>query len=148
MSVKTQEKHMARLAELVSKDLSYIHGERESGPNGEKKEYLQVGKTFLRALAKDLGLRECKVYDMRGGIGVNGEVALMGLWDDGNGVYILIHQDDFTGCIMYRTIAHMKDYTGGHNRHLPRGVLLRGYGELVERFLELKKECEGYADVA
>ena len=67
MSVKTQEMHMRKLADLVAQDLSYIHGEKESGPNGAKKVYLHIGKTFLRAMAKDLGLVESKVYDLRGG---------------------------------------------------------------------------------
>jgi hypothetical protein len=144
MSYKTQEKHMKRLADLVTQDLTYIHGERESGPNGAKKEYLQTGKTFLRAMAKDLGFVESKVYDMPGGIGVAGEICMMGMWGDSNGIYVLLHPDDFTGCIMYRRIRHMKDYHGDRNRHLTRGYLLRGYGELLGKFLELRRE--GTAD--
>ena len=140
MSFKTQRKHMKRLAELVRQDLTYIGGERESGPNGAKKEYLQAGKTFLRAMAKDLGFAESKVYDMPGGIGVAGEIAMMGIWSEGNGVYVLIHEDNFTGCIMYRTIRHLGDHTGGYNRHLPHGWLLRRYEDLLRKFLELKQE--------
>ena len=140
MSIKTQEKHMKRLAELVTQDLSYIHGSKESGPNGAKKEYLHIGKTFLRAMAKDLGFIESKVFAMPGGIGVAGEICLMGMWGKENGIYILIHEDDFTGCIMYRTISNMKDFNGGCNRHLLRGYLLRGYVELLKKFLELKRE--------
>lgn len=145
MSIKTQEKHMKRLAELVTQDLTYIHDPRESGPNGAKKEYLQTGKTFLRAMAKDLGLTESKVYDMPGGIGVAGEIVMMGMWSEGNGIHVYIHEDDFTGCIMYRAISHMKDYRGDRNRHLPRGYLLRGYEDLLRKFLELKQEEAVYA---
>lgn len=145
MSIKTQENHMRRLAELVKQDLSYIDGPKESGPNGTKKEYLQAGKTFFRAMAKDLGFVESKVHDMPGGIGVAGEVVLMGMWDEGDGIYILLHQDDFTGCIMYRRIRHMKDYGGDYNRHLPHGVLLRGYNDLLEKFLELRQGDTAYA---
>jgi len=145
MSVKTQEMHMRKLADLVAQDLSYIHGEKESGPNGAKKVYLHIGKTFLRAMAKDLGLVESKVYDLRGGIGVNGEVCLMGLWGPGNGIHVYLHQDDFTGCIMYRHISHLKDYHGDYNRHLTRGALLHGYENLLQKFLELKQEEAAYA---
>lgn len=47
MSVQSQEKNMRKLAELLSHDLGYIWGERESGPNGDKKTFLKTGKTFL-----------------------------------------------------------------------------------------------------
>lgn len=147
MSVKTQEKRMKQLARLVAMDLAYIYGDRESGPNGAKAEYLRTGKAFLREMAKDLGFTESQAYTMPGGIGVNGEIALMGMWNGGNGVYILIHRDDFTGSILYRRVRHMKDYTGGRNRHLTRNVLLGQYGDLLERFLELKEE-PAYASVA
>ena len=68
MSVKSQENNMRRLAALLGQDLSYIFGEKESGPNGSKKTFLNVGKVFLRALAKDLGLSGCF-------LAVNGERA-------------------------------------------------------------------------
>jgi hypothetical protein len=145
MSYQTQEKHMKRLAELVKQDLSYIHGPKESGPNGAKKEYLQTGKTFFRAMAKDLGFVESKIYDMPGGIGVGGDVVMMGMWNDGNGIYILLHPDDFTGCIMYRRIKHMKDFHGDYNRHLMHNYLLRSYNDLLEKFLDLKREDAAYA---
>ena len=45
---------MRKLAELLSHDLGYIWGEKEGGPNGDKKVFLNTGKAFLRALAKDL----------------------------------------------------------------------------------------------
>jgi len=140
MSYKTQEKHMKRLAELVLQDLTYIFGERESGPNGAKKEYLQTGKTFLRAMAKDLGFAESRVYAMPGGIGTAGEICLMGMWGGGNGIHVYIKENDYLGCILYRKISHMADYRGDRNRFLPRGYLLCGYDELLDKFLELKQE--------
>ena len=54
MSIKSQEGHMRQLALLLTTDLGCIFGERESGPNGSKKAFLNAGKVFLRALAKDL----------------------------------------------------------------------------------------------
>lgn len=61
MSMKSQQENMRRLHELLSRDLSYIQGERECGPNGAKKAFLNQEKVFLRALAKDLGLRDAVV---------------------------------------------------------------------------------------
>lgn len=56
MSVKSQESNMRRLSVLLSHDLSYAYGDSEGGPNGSKKVFLNVGKAFLRALSKVLGL--------------------------------------------------------------------------------------------
>ena len=69
MSIKSQEGHMRQLALLLTTDLGCIFDERESGPNGSKKAFLNVGKVFLRALAKDLGLQgysQCKQRRHRG----------------------------------------------------------------------------------
>lgn len=72
MSIKSQEGHMRQLALLLTTDLGCIFDERESGPNGSKKAFLNVGKVFLRALAKDLGLHEVTVSANSGGIAVSG----------------------------------------------------------------------------
>ena len=55
------------------------YGDSECGPNGSKKVFLNVGKTFLRALAKDLGLRDAMVSANPGGIAVSGECTLIGM---------------------------------------------------------------------
>ena len=73
MSFKSQENNIRRFAELLGHDLGYIWGERESGPKGDKKVFLNVGKTFLRALAKDLGRNDAAVTANAGGIAVSGE---------------------------------------------------------------------------
>ena len=77
MSIKSQEGHMRQLALLLTADLGCIFGERESGPNGSKKAFLNVGKVFLRALAKDLGLHEVTVSANSGGIAVSGTCSFM-----------------------------------------------------------------------
>lgn len=124
MSVKSQEANMRKLAGLLSQDLSYIQGEKELGPNGAKRTFLNVGRTFLRALAKDLGLRNSKVIANIGGIAVSGDCILMGLWDEG-GIYIKLSQSAGGGnhVLLYRTIRHTKDYTGGYNHWLSLDVL-------------------------
>ena len=121
MSHKSQEKNMRKLAGLLSRDLSYIWGERESGPNGDKKVFLNTGKVFLRALAKDLGLRDVSVSANAGGIAGSGECSLIGMWRS-NGLYIDISQPPYNreNVLLYRTVRHSKDYTGGRNLYLTR----------------------------
>ena len=51
MSIKSQEGHMRQLALLLTTDLGCIFGERESGPNGSKKAFLNVGKIEQRLCA-------------------------------------------------------------------------------------------------
>ena len=84
MSIKSQEGHMRQLALLLTTDLGCIFDERESGPNGSKKAFLNVGKVFLRALAKDLGLHEVTVSANSGGIAVSGTCSLYGMWECGS----------------------------------------------------------------
>ena len=91
MSFESQQKNMHRLAKLLENDLGYIWGEKESGPNGDKKGFLRLGKVFLRALAEDLGLRDVKVTSNAGGIAVSGECSLYGMWENG-GIYVCIGQ--------------------------------------------------------
>lgn len=141
MSFKSQEANMRRLAELLSHDLGYIWGEREGGPNGDKKTFLNVGKTFLRALGKDLGLRDVKVVSNAGGIAVSGECTLIGMWED-SGIYISIQQPYCMGqdLLLYRTVRHVKDYKGGYNNFVGRRELSRmSYAELLNRLLALRK---------
>ena len=91
MSIKSQEGHMRQLALLLTSDLGCIFGERESGPNESKKAFLNVGKLFLRALAKDLGLHEVTVSANSGGIAVSGTCSLYGMWED-RGIAVWIEQ--------------------------------------------------------
>ena len=91
MSHKSQEKNMRRLAKLFSQDLSYIWGENESGPNGAKKQFLNMGRTFLRALGKDLGLRDAEARSNPGGIAVSGDCSLIGMWEN-SGIDIYLGQ--------------------------------------------------------
>ena len=144
MSVQSQEKNMRKLAGLLGRDLSYIWGERESGPNGDKKVFLNTGKAFLRALAKDLGLREYKVSANPGGIAVSGETTLIGMWNN-SGIYIMIGQSSFgfEELVIYRKVKHIKDYSGGSNRFLPRDALkTMSYSRLLNEFRTLRKEGE------
>ena len=141
MSFKSQETNMRRLADLLGNDLGYIWGERESGPNGDKKVFLNVGKTFLRALAKDLGLRDATVKSNAAGIGVSGECMLYGMWEE-EGIYISISQ--FCGrqnALLFRSIRSLKDHSGGYNHYITRLELANmRYADLLNRLLVLRKE--------
>lgn len=150
MSVKSQEKNMRKLAELLSRDLGYIWGEKEDGPNGNKKVFLNTGKAFLRALAKDLGLRDVKVTASPGGIAVSGSCSLIGMWED-NGIHIQISQSCFGADddVLYRAVQHSRDYTGGQNHWLTRRDFAQmSYGQLLGAFLSLRKEAGSYGRAA
>lgn len=142
MSVKSQEKNMRKLADLLGRDLSCIWGEREGGPNGDKKVFLNTGKVFLRALSKDLGLRDAVVKSNPGGIAVSGECTLMGMWES-NGLYVQLSQPCFERerVVLYRTIRHNKDYKGGRNLYLTRRDLSEmSYPDLLFLLAALREE--------
>ena len=150
MSVKSQEKNMRKLADLLSHDLGYIWGENESGPNGDKKVFLNTGKAFLRALAKDLELRDVRVTTNPGGIAISGSCSLIGGWD-ANGIHIQISQSGLGSDydVLYRATQHSRDYTGGHNRWLTRHDLARmSYGQLLDTILALRKEAGAHERAA
>ena len=142
MSVKSQENNMRRLAGLLSQDLGYIWGERESGPNGAKKTFLNMGKVFQRALSKDLGLRDATVSSNPGGIAVSGDCSLIGMWENG-GIYIHISQPccNKERVLLYRTVRNIRDYSSGHNNFLTVEDLRKlSYSELLEKLGALRKE--------
>lgn len=142
MSVKSQESNMRRLSVLLSHDLSYAYGDSEGGPNGSKKVFLNAGKAFLRALSKDLGLRDVTVSANPGGIAVSGECSLIGMWETG-GIYVCLYQSVGGGndVLLYRTVRHCRDYKGGYNRFLSRRDLEGGsYAHLLETLSRLRKD--------
>ena len=148
MSHKSQEKNMRRLTELLGQDLGYIWGKRESGPNGAKKRCLTTGKVFLRARATDLGLQDARVRSEPSGIGESGDCTLMGMWQT-NGLYINLSQ--FCGnrenVLLYRTICHSEDHSGGYNHFLTRRNLAEmSYPDLLFTLAALREE--GYHERA
>lgn len=150
MSMKSQQENMRRLHELLSQDLGYIWGERESGPNGAKKVFLNLGKVFLRALAKDLGLRDAVVKSNAAGIAVSGECSIYGMWDDG-GIYVCIGQPACGGedVIIYRTIRSLKDHRGGHNCYIRLSELAEmPYERLLRRMVALRKSDDVFTPAA
>lgn len=146
MSIKSQENNMRHLADLLSHDLGYVFGEKECGPNGDKKTFLNMGKVFLRAMAKDLGFRESLVTSNPAGIGVSGSVSLYGMWE-GNGIYICLEQlfGGSENVVLFRTIRDLRDHKGGYNHFLSVNDLRSlSYEELLERFQSLRKDGQPY----
>ena len=143
MSFESQQKNMYRLAKLLENDLGYIWGEKESGPNGDKKGFLRLGKVFLRALAEDLGLRDVKVTSNAGGIAVSGECSLYGMGENG-GIYVCIGQFCCgQDVVLYRSIRNLKDHKGGYNNYITRQELSRmSYQQLLNRLLLLRKDAD------
>lgn len=137
-TTQKQEILMNRLGVLLSHDFGYIWGERESGPNGEKKEFLDKGKRFLTQLGKDLVFTDMEVTKNPAGIAVSGEVTLMGMWSEGNGLYVQLMSPIIDNCtVLYRHISHLQDYRGGKNNFLLNIRLQNGdYRELI-RTLQL-----------
>jgi hypothetical protein len=148
MSIKSQQSNMKTIHTLVSRDLGYIHGERESGPNGVKKQFHTKSAAFLRALGNDLGFKEFKVTNNHGGIAVSGEITLMGMWGEGNGLYFQLFQSVTNRReFLYRTIKNMKDYSGGYNQWLSRDLFAAGdYERLISTLLKLREQ-EGFTEV-
>jgi len=79
-----------------------------------KDQFKKRGLADMRRLAKYLKVREFKVSFNPGGIAVPGDLTLMGMFNDEMGIYVHISQGRGPECY-YRTIKHMKDYSGGSN---------------------------------
>jgi hypothetical protein len=116
--------------------------------NGEILQYNEEGKTMFRRigtkamkeLALLLELREHNISFNPGGIAVSGDLMLMGMWTEHLGVYISMNKDFPNapwGQVLYRTIKHMKDYTGGSNNWL-KFELLGNPQELKNTIMRLK----------
>jgi hypothetical protein len=147
MSIQSQKKNMQTIYGLVLQDLGYIYGEREDGFNGAKKQFHTKSAAFLRTLGNDLGFKEFKVTNNHGGIAISGEITLMGMWGESNGLYFQINQpiQPFNS-FLYRSIKHMRDYSGGTNQWIPCDLFATGeYEKLIDTVLALRntfKEVE------
>jgi len=136
MSVKSQQANMKTIHSLISQDLGYIYGERESGPNGAKKQFHAKSAAFLRALGNDLGFKEFKVSKNYASIAVSGEITLVGMWGEGNCLYFQISQplSPFNS-FLYRSMKHLKDYSNGSNQWLDCKLFEAGDYEAVLEIL-------------
>lgn len=127
-------KYLKKLSELLLSNVNLCYND------DGKKEFKKIGKKAMRELATILELKEIDVDFNPGGIAVSGDLYLMGMWNDDMGVYISMNKDLPTapwGQVLYRTIKHMKDYTGGANNWL-KYEDLASQEKLKEMILKLK----------
>lgn len=107
-----------------------------------KEEFHKLSKQFLRKVAKDLDLGQFAVRSNKAGPAVSGEVYLMGMFSEGNGIFIVISGDNgasyMKSPIMYRSITGMKDHTGGHNRWLKHDQM-EDYDNVIDFFKTIKE---------
>lgn len=138
------------------KKLAALMMNEENGRYNEsfKERFRSVGIRAMKELAQILELKEYKINFNPGGIAVSGDLRLMGMWSEGNGIYVSMNKDfPEWGKVVYRNIKHMEDYVGGSNNYFEfkllasperlRNKLLalrKGYHELVVESL-----CNGKA---
>ena len=107
---------------------------------------MKQGRNFLWVLAKDLKLHDVKINTNPGGIAVSGECSVTGMWEN-QGIYIQLSQPtyDRERVLIYRTIQHSRDCTGGQNHFLTQSDLkLRSYYWLLEQLSALRKGRASY----
>ncbi|MGV2887617.1 hypothetical protein [Paenibacillus taichungensis] len=131
MPVATQNKSLVKMEKVMTnQDLSY----NEMGKN----EFKRTSTAALRQIAKDIGLNVSKVSFNPGGIAVSGDASLYGMWEENKGIYVTISQGFGGNRIMYRTIKHMKDYTGGTNQWANVEESCADYEAFLDRLSRLK----------
>ena len=140
MSVTSQENNMRRLAALSGRESITFFDVQESSHRYEKTTFVNLGKDFLRALAKDLGLRAVTIT-MPPVSAASGDCALIGMWEN-CGIYVSlqqpVHMKDPVLC--YHTVRHAKDFKGGYNRYVTGRDLQRmPYAQLLDILSALRK---------
>ena len=129
-------KYLKQLAGLMANG-EYLQYNEES-----KTMFKRIGIKAMKELAECLELKEYDINFNPGGIAVSGDLLLMGMWTDAMGVYVSMNKDfpnATWGQVLYRTIKHMKDYTGGNNNWLKFELLARPQ-ELKDTIMRLKTE--------
>lgn len=113
----TIRENMYTLANLASSELNGYNAQAAHN----KEQYLKMGRSVLRAIAKHLNLTEYKVRVNKAGIAVSGDITLIGLGNESKGIYISMSSPMLYGTppeFLYRSVSHMKDFTGGINRFM------------------------------
>jgi len=101
--------------------LKFISSHTLTYNHENKDQFKTMGLQAMRILASRLKLKEFEASFNPGGIAVAGDLHLMGMFNDEVGIYISISGSSFRGgeySFLYRTIKHMKDYSGGANCYL------------------------------
>jgi hypothetical protein len=112
-----------KLTDLVA----FVENNEFSYNPGNKTILKRKGKAAFKELGELLGLQEVSTHFNAGGIAVGGDLMLIGLWEEGKGIYINFSADSFSSDehgLMYRSVTHMKDWTGGRNHWTSLSSLL------------------------
>lgn len=125
------------MSKKTSEFVLFIKNNEFSYNEGAKRIFARESKKVLRDIAKRLELKEFKIDFNPGGIAVGGDATLIGLWNDGDGIYISMSpESSWNGYqFMYRSVEHMKDWTGGMNQWIPFDSLLN----IEETIIKLKQ---------
>ncbi len=141
MSVISQESNMRRLAVLSSHAPAKVNSMQERSHCYEKTTFVNLGKDFLRALAKDLGLNAVTITMPPVSAAASGDCALLGMWEN-CGIYVSLQQPvRMKGPVLcYHTVRHAKDFKGGYNRYVTGRDLQRmPYAQLLDILSALRK---------
>lgn len=122
------EKTLKKLQGFLSKN-GFYPGYDEN----YKSAFRTLGQAFLKDVAKSLELTEFKVDYNKAGIACSGDHTLIGM-RNGKGIYISFNFDGVvtngnitSPFVLYRTVKHMKDWSGGGNNF----TAIIGYSEEV-----------------
>jgi len=94
---------------------SHIDGYMDEGKL--KAQFGRLGKKAFKELAEYLGLSKFDVNFNKSGDATSGDLRLMGMFDPEKGIYISLNKDGMGLEVLYRTITHMKDFSGGSNHY-------------------------------
>ncbi len=134
--VKTDK--LKKFAEFISK-YATIDGNTDGGK--AKATFGRLGKQALKQLAEYIGLSESKVDFNKAGVAVSGDLTLMGMFEPENGIYISYNKDGIQDRVLYRTITHMKDYSGGQNNYFHE-IAFAEPERIKEKIESLTKQAE------
>lgn len=113
--------HMKRQAELLAGLSRQELNGYSVGTAANKEAYLKIGRSVLRAMAKHYQFTNGKVSVNPAGVAVSGDITLIGMFDDSRGIYICMSSPMLFGGtpeFYYRSVRHIKDYTGGVNHRM------------------------------
>ena len=103
-----------------------------------KQSFGRTGKKAFKELAEYLGLKDYDVAFNPAGPAVSGDLCLMGMFAPDKGIYISMNKDGMQSGILYRSIKHMKDFSGGNNNYFPESDLTHPE-EIKEKVYRLLK---------
>jgi len=137
---KKAEKAVNKNRQLIEKFFRFREEHRSEltdNPNPDlKKQHAREGKKALKALAEELGLAEYKVSYKPSDICATGFLALIGMWDGSDGIFISL-SCGVGGLTLYRTVKHMSDWE--QNNYLPEKLFFTNYEKALEKLYELRR---------